>query len=231
MRSAAAPFNFGRALSGWWWLLGRDALRLIWIGLIWAGVSFALDALDYAMGLTQGFGLLSTTFFSEPVFLGTVYLWALADDPVGLGSSINTVSRRYLALLGVYVLSLFGMMIGLILLILPGLALAVLWSVSFPVLIAEQKGPVDALKTSFTYVKQHFWPVCGLVVIIYVSASMALVIISFALNLGSDTGAPGWGLAFNALTAVLLSILGVYLNVAIYRELMATDGHDLTAFD
>ena len=230
MQNGATSFNFGRAFSGWWWLLGRDARQLVGISVLWAVASFALMSFDYSIGLTQGLGLLSVSFVVEPLFCAAVCVWALNDHPTGMGSAFGTASGRYLALLVAYLISMIGTAIGLVLLILPGLALAVLWSVWLPVLLAEQKGPVDALRTSFIYVKQHFWSVCGLFVI-YASGLMALIALMATLNLGSETGAPGWGLVFNAVAGVPISIIGIYLNVAIYRELIAADGPDLTAFD
>lgn len=226
----AGSFNFGRALSGWWWLLERDFARVLPLAAIWVGVSFLSGGIDYSMGFTQGLGLLSTSYLVEPFFLAVACGLALDDYGSGINRAAGEASRRYLALLGAYVLSAIGIILGVILLILPGLALAVFWCVWLPVLIAERKSPIDALRSSFEYVRGDFWAVCGLLVL-YTFGLIILMFVAFTLNLGSVAGEPGLGLAVDSVIAVLISILGTYLNVAIYRELTVANGPDVTTFD
>lgn len=226
----AGSFNFGRALSGWWWLLERDSARLLPIGAIWIGASFLSGGIDYAMGFTQGIGLLSTSYLVELFFLAIACGLALDDYGSGINRAAGEASRRYLAVLGAYILSIIGIALGVLLLILPGLALAVFWCVWLPVLIAERKSPIDALKTSFEYVRGDFWAVCGLLAL-YTFGVVILMFVALTLNLGSVAGEPGLGLAVDSVLAVLLSLLGTYLNVAIYRELTVSNGPDVTAFD
>jgi len=230
MQSAAGSFNFGRVLSGWWWLLERDSARLLPFCAIWVGVSFLSSGIDFSMGLTQGINLLSTSYLVEPFFLAIACGLALDDYGSGINRAAGEASRRYLALLGAYILSMVGIVLGVIFLILPGLALAVFWCVWLPVLIAERKSPLDALRTSFNYVRSNFWPVCGLLAI-YTFGMIIVLIFALALNLGSEAGEPGLGLAVDSGIAVITSILGTYLNVAIYRELTVSNGPDVTAFD
>lgn len=230
MGGTDAPFNFGRVLWGWWWLLNRDASRILPFAAIWVGATFVLRSMDYALGLTEGLGLLSTSLLVDPFCLGVLCLLALDDHHSGIGSAISEASHRYLALLGVYLLTMIGIGLGFLLLILPGLALAVFWAVALPVLIAEKRGPVDALRTSINYVRANFWSVLGLFAI-YAFGTLVLLILVISLNLGGESSVPGLGLAVNALVSVVLSILGTYLNVAIYRELTVSLGVDLNTFD
>lgn len=182
------------------------------------------------MGFTQGIGLLSTSYLVEPFFLAIACGLALDDYGSGINRATGEASRRYLAVLGAYILSIIGIALGVLLLILPGLALAVFWCVWLPVLIAERKSPIDALRTSFEYVRGNFWSVCGLLAL-YMFGVVILMFVALTLNLGSVAGEPGLGLAVDSVIAVLLSILGTYLNVAIYRELTVSNGPDVTTFD
>lgn len=230
MQAAPRSFSLSRVISGWWWLLNRDGLRLIQFAAFWVLVKFGLYALDYALGLNQGLGLLSTTLLLDPFFYGVFYLVALSDDGSGPMQVRGEASRRFLALLGLAVMSGAGIIIGMFFLIIPGIALAVLWSVATPVLLAENKGPVEALQTSFSYVKTHFWPVFG-AIFIYVVGVIAISIFFVFMGVESETGAPGPILAIDSLIEVVFAIIEVYLYTAIYRELAFRDQNVADVFD
>ena len=230
MNTTPSSFDFGRVLSGWWWLLNRDAFRIARFAAFWVLAKFALYSLDHMLGLTQGLGLLSTTFLVDPFFLGVLYLVALSDDGLGPMHVMGEASRRYPALLGLTLLSGLGILLGMVMLLLPGLALAVLWAVAVPVLLAERVGPADALRGSFDYVRRHFWPVFG-AYLIYVTGIIGVTFVLFLTGLASDVRTPGPILAIDSLIDVISAIIGTYLTTAIYRELAYTGRHDVDVFN
>ena len=230
METGPSSFSLSRVMSGWWWLLNRDGLRLIQFAMFWVLVKFGLYALDHMLGLNQGLGLLSTTLLLDPFFFGVFYLVALGDEGWGPMQVQGEASRRYLALLGVSVLSNAGIARGFVLLIVPGLALTVLWSVAIPALLAENKGPIDALKSSYNLVRRNFWSVVGAFFVYVVGVSAVTVLLLFT-GLSSDDGAPGPLLALAAVIEVISSIIGIYLATAIYRELAFRDRLDVGVFD
>lgn len=89
-------------------------------------------------------------------------LAALAQN----GLAVRQSRRRLWALLGLGIVSGIGILLGLVLLILPGLYLYVRWSVATPVLIAEEAGPIQALTRSGEEVSGRFWPVAGLFLLV-----------------------------------------------------------------
>ena len=230
MQNSPTSFSFSRVMSGWWWLLDRDGLRIARFAAFWVLVKFALYSLDHMMGLNQGLGLATTTFFVDPFFVGVLYLVALSDDGRGPMQMTSEASGRYLALLGLIILTSLGMMLGFLLLVLPGIALAILWSIAVPVLLAEQKGPIDAMRTSFDLVKSQFWPVFGVFCVFGVGAIAVIAVVAF-FDLTNVTGAPGPLLALDSLIEVITSIVGIYLATAIYREFGFGGRHDVTVFD
>ncbi|MEL7108075.1 MAG: glycerophosphoryl diester phosphodiesterase membrane domain-containing protein [Pseudomonadota bacterium] len=230
MAGAGSSFAIGRVFAGWGWLLNRDVSRLLPFLSIWVAVQFGLFAIDHFMGLNRGLGLLSTTFLVDPFFLGVLYLMALQDDNQGVGALTSVVLSRYLGLLGVYILTSIGIGIGLVLLVLPGLALAVLWAVALPVFLAERKSPTDAIRGSFDYVRPHFWPVLGVLVVFGVTIMTFAFAVTY-LGLTSEDGAPNLALLMDALVEVTFAALGAYLNAAIYRELAFSGRHDVGVFD
>lgn len=230
MRASPTSFDLGRVLSGWWWLLDRDGLRIMRFAAFWILTTFALYSLDHMMGLNQGLGFFSTTMLLDPFFIGVLYLVALNDHGGGPMQVMGEVSRRYPALLILTILANIGIIAGFVMLILPGIALAVLWAVSLPVMLTENKGPTDALRSSFDYVRPHFWPVLG-AYMIYLVGLVVLIIFQVMLGLSSDSGAPGPILAVESLIDVITSLTGIYLTAAIYRELAYTGRHDVDVFN
>lgn len=83
-------------------------------------------------------------------------------EPSTAGDSIRFAARRTAALLGAAALAALGIAIGLNFCALPGLWLAVAWSVYVPVLLVEGIGPVDALKRSFGLTRSRWFTTAAL---------------------------------------------------------------------
>lgn len=230
MNASPTSFDLGRVLSGWWWLLNRDGFRIMRFAAFWVLTTFALYSLDHMLGLNQGLGFFSTTMLLDPFFIGVLYLVALNDHGDGPMQVMGEASRRYPALLILTILANIGIIAGFVMLILPGIALAVLWAVALPVMLTENKGPTDALRSSFDYVRPHFWPVLG-AYMIYLVGLVVLIILQVMVGLSSDEGVPGPLLAFESLMDVITSLLSIYLTAAIYRELAYTGRHDVDVFN
>ncbi|MEM7327199.1 MAG: hypothetical protein AAF437_00590 [Pseudomonadota bacterium] len=217
-------------MRGWAWLLDRDGVRIAGFASVWALVKFGLFTLDHMIGLNQGMGLFSTTYLADPFFIGVIYLVALRDDGSAPGDVLQEAGQRYPALLMLTLLSGIGIGLGTLMLILPGIALAILWSIAMPVMLAEQKGPIEALSASFDYVRNHFWPVFG-VYFLYVAGVILFSLIFIFSGLSSETGAPGLGLVLDSVIDTAMTVLGIFLGAAIFRELAFTGRHDVNVFD
>jgi hypothetical protein len=75
--------------------------------------------------------------------------------------------RRLWALLGLNLLSGIAILLGLILLILPGAYLLVRWSAAVPALIAEEAGVTESLGLSAEAVEGRFWHVLGAILVVW----------------------------------------------------------------
>lgn len=232
MSQVPSQFNFGRVIAGWGWLLNRDGARLLPLLLVWAIADFALYSVDWMTGIRTGEGLdlLSTTYLLDPLFIGAFYLVALSDDRLAHSSALSMAWRRYVSLLLVSILVSIGCGIGFLLLILPGIALAVLWSLAVPVLLAENRSPTEAMAASFNYVRGRFWPILG-IYFIYALGVVAFYGVLVIMGLTSETGEISFGLAIDAFSEAITAIVGIYLSAAIYRELAYAGRHDVGVFD
>jgi len=82
-------------------------------------------------------------------------------------------------LFAITLLFAFGVVIGFILIIIPGLVLLTFWSVVVPVEVLEQRGVFGSFARSRELVRGNGWNVFGVIVIVYV----AVFVISFLAGL------------------------------------------------
>ncbi|HEX4737841.1 MAG TPA: glycerophosphoryl diester phosphodiesterase membrane domain-containing protein [Allosphingosinicella sp.] len=183
--------------------LARDQLALAAAALV---VLTAFDtATDWLGRSGSGLILLSlpaTLFLQYEITLAALSQRGLAE---------RRGRRRFWALLGLSILSGLAIVIGCILLVLPGLYLFIRWSLSVPILIAEDAGPLEALSRSAAEVSGRFWRVAGLFLLVYLP-----LLASFAVAMLTPLGfsLPS-SLAENVLTNLAL-IGGWFAAVAAY---------------
>lgn len=72
----------------------------------------------------------------------------LGNKPINLGDCLVRAIRKFLPLIGLGILMSIGIGLGLVLLIVPGVILALMWIVATPVMMAEDKGVIDSLRRS-----------------------------------------------------------------------------------
>ena len=71
-------------------------------------------------------------------------------------------------------LSGLGILIGLALLIVPGIILLVRWSMSVPYALAEDVSATDAMSASFEETRGAFWPLLGILLVCYAPLALAI---------------------------------------------------------
>lgn len=90
---------------------------------------------------------------------------------------------RCLPLFAVYMLFTLGISAGMMFLVVPGIMLAVMWSVSLPAIVAERPGVFGAFGRSRALTKGARWHVFGILLlafVIYLLVSMAVGVASVA---------------------------------------------------
>ncbi len=177
-------------------------------------------AVVYVAEDSEGLGIAAATGLT---FIG--YAWVY-------GALIATIARRTRSPLEPYgrtvdrvpglVLASFvtalATVLGLLLLIVPGLLIYARWSAASPLIVIEGQRPFDALETSNGLVRGRTWPVLGAIVIVFLLAFVAGLP---GLLLGELTD-PIWldGLA-SALFGAVVNLPTAALSYAIYRQARA----------
>jgi hypothetical protein len=85
-----------------------------------------------------------------------------------IGQSIATGVSMILPLLALTVLMVLGLVVGFTLLIVPGIILAIMWSVAVPALVAERTGVFAAFARSRFLTKGQRWKIFGLLLLLAV---------------------------------------------------------------
>jgi len=130
-------------------------------------------------------------------------------------------------LIVVGVLAGIAIAIGFVLLIIPGLFLITIWAVIVPVVVIERTGVFDAFGRSRELVKGHGWQVFGVLVLLFIGAFVAQILIAAILG-GIFDSVFGFALGV-LLTSLLISPLTALAASVIFFDLKAIKGEPVLA--
>ena len=143
---------------------------------------------------------------------------------MSIGAAFEAGIKLFLPLLGLGIVIGLGTMLGMILLIVPGIILAVMWSVATGAVVVEGRGVMESLQRSRDLTRGHRWPIFGLAVILFV-ASMIIGVLAGGIGAASGggfmTGSPNLivNMATTSLSNILSAVLGAAGAAALYYEL------------
>ncbi|KLE35347.1 hypothetical protein [Aurantiacibacter luteus] len=166
-------------------------------GLSGAGAVFGLvdaNALDYDFG--GGMIVDETTTFASGLFqlavlvLGVVGTWWLLREQLRSQGRLRGEGGGFWTFLGMSILAVLGMIVGFILLIVPGIILLVRWSAANGFAVSRGLGAVESLKVSWEATRGHSWSIffAGLVLtlgasIVFGGAALAMIAVNDTLGL------------------------------------------------
>jgi uncharacterized membrane protein len=99
---------------------------------------------------------------------------------VSISEAVRSVFSRTVPLFGLMVLSTLGLLLGFMILIVPGIILMVLWFVAVPACIAERTGPVQSLKRSRQLTDGYRWRIFALLLLTIVANAIGEGIVAAA---------------------------------------------------
>jgi hypothetical protein len=235
-------FDFGRVVGRTFGLIGRNFMMFAFVSLIMVGApEFGLLALqgymfgaDYnaalpAIASVNAIGGIVTLVLSYALI--GVLTRASIDDLSGkgarLGPALADGLRYFFFLFLVAVLTGIGVVLGLILLVIPGIYLAVRWMVAAPALVAEGLGPTSAMGRSGELIRGHWWWSFALVLLYFVFAVAVEAALSFVAGFGNVAAdylvdLSPWSLAYAggaAIASSLTTMLSAVGTAALYFEL------------
>lgn len=171
-------------------------------------------------------GTLVAGFFLNAFATSALLAVALDRQGSDLSRAISDGLRFFLPMFALTVLWTIGMMIGMMLLIVPGLILITIWSVSAPALVAENTGVFGAFSRSQTLTKGIRWNVFGALIVF---AIVFYVLIFAAQGLGGGsmalyTADLTVAFAIVVVTSVLTTLFIPNFLAALYVETVNANG-------
>jgi hypothetical protein len=116
-------------------------------------------------------------------------------------------------------------LVGLILLIIPGLIVLTIWSLAAPVVVLERPGGLRALRRSRELVRGNGWRVFGVVLVFF----LLVIVVGTTLEVLADALGTGAGIVVRVVVGVLTAPLSALAAAVLYFELSprgATAGED-----
>jgi len=173
------------------------------------------------------FGVLYT--LSNAIILHAA-LQDMRRRPVRLVESFNVGLSRLLPLIGVVCVATFLVLLGMVLLIIPGLILYTMWFVGVQTCVVERLGPWTSLRRSRELTKGFRWKVFALVALLLsvVNAGggvIELVLTALAGPIAGLTGQMIWAGIAGAFAGVVTTV--TYYDLRVIKE--SVDNEQITA--
>jgi hypothetical protein len=147
----------------------------------------------------------------------------LNGERPNLGACLSTGFKLFLPLFAITVLAYLGMIAGMILLIVPGIMLALAWSVTVPVRVVEHTGIFESFGRSRALTSGHRWKILGLVIIyilIVLAIQMVVALLFGASLLRPSAASIGTAyLIFAWVVRIPLTALAAVGAASLYYEL------------
>lgn len=195
-----------------------------------------LDLLLEDLGPLLVAGLLSgllSALAQAVVQLGSVEAIAevYLDREPNWKTSLAAGLKRLPAGIGVFLIAVVPLTVGFMLCLLPGIWLAVMWSMTVPVLAVEKLGPSASLGRSWRLVKNRFWPVLGVLALSFLISLVIQSVFSFAITasfLFSGTVSLEVQALVNTISRVLVTPFTASVFAVLYFDLrVRQEGFDL----
>ncbi|KQP47914.1 hypothetical protein ASF31_00745 [Brevundimonas sp. Leaf280] len=233
--AGSGVFDLGRVIQRTFGAIKQNAAVFFGAAALLVGAPSILSAFGQSAMLNEDFGP-GVLMMMVGVVLNFVGLYLLQGMVVkaavngfngkttAFGDAFNVGVQNFLPLLGLAIVASIGMMLGFLLLIVPGIILSVMWSVGAPSVVVEKRGVFASLQRSRELTKGYRWQVFGLLVIyVILSWIIGAAIGGLSLATGGTLTGGTPNLAVNLITEPIVNILsGVVASAgvaALYHEL------------
>ena len=183
-------------------------------GLIRSGKTTALLLL-----LSVAVSLIATFWFQGMVVQAVHDIQDGRRD-FSLGGLFESAAPFVPPLIGAGILAGFGIAVGFILLIVPGLILLTIWALISPVIVMEKARVMESFGRSRALVKGNGWQVFGVIVLVFILNAIAAAILS-TIFVGISSDAVGAALGSLVSNAIVGPVGGIATAV-MYFELAIT---------
>lgn len=238
--SAGTALEIGATLSETLRIFGRRFVPLV---LLMAVILVPLSAVGFAAGYTLAAngGATSTNMVILTVITSLISIVAsllgqsaaivaVVDDlrnrPFSIGTALSVSLRRLMPILGVTILSTLAIMLGTLLLVIPGFIVMMMFYVAVPVCVVERAGATDSLGRSRSLTKGQRWRIFAVVLIVGIVAAIVGGLITYMASVAGTIPKVIADVIWQTMTTAFGAVLTA---VVYYRLRMLKDGVDISA--
>src|SRR5262245_28689894 len=149
----------------------------------------------------------------------------LRGQPVSIGECLSRGLSLILPVIGVALLTGLLVGIGTILLVIPGIIVAVMLWVAIPAAVVERPGVIESLKRSADLTKGYRWSIFGIVIVIGIILAVIGAILSAVLV--ASVGFTGFNIGLWILNAVFGAFSATAAAVGYYFLRATKEGVDI----
>jgi hypothetical protein len=134
-----------------------------------------------------------------------------------VGELFRSVAPVVMPLLGVSILAGLGILVGFVLIVVPGLYLMTIWSVVAPVTVLERPGVLAAFSRSRELVRGYGWEVFAVIIVVIIVVVVASILVGLIASGMSAAGRAVVQWVLNVISAPLLALLVATLYFGLLR--------------
>ena len=166
--ASTMPLDIGEVLSDTFAVIGRTFIVLANVAVMFIAIPTVVRIAGVILTpLSPVFGLLTmlgglATGVGMLLAYGAIFQLAMQDlhgQSVATDVMIKTALGKFWPLLGLALLLGLGVVAGAVLLIVPGVILALAWSVAMPALVLEDRGVFDSFRRSAALTRRKRWSI------------------------------------------------------------------------
>lgn len=135
---------------------------------------------------------------------------------IQFGAALKRGYSRLFVALGSYVVAFLFIIAGLVLLVIPGLYIALRLGYLNSVIANENLGPIESIRRSWALTKNNLWDILGAVSVNSVILSALGLIVSAAILVSEAANVPGVGVGISAIVSIVVLVLGVSTAAGVY---------------
>jgi hypothetical protein len=213
-------FDYG----GWWErtlaVIGAILPHLLILQALGAGVAIVSEATVAWLGENSAAGVVMTLVGALASVLATLAVVPLvvltaSGRPAGLGTCFRVTARRVLPLIGLSLLAGLMILVGFLLLVLPGIYLALVMTTLIPVVAVEGGWAVNRCFNLFDNRRRFALARCGTILVVMLTGSLVAVLVQGFFG----GGLPGIVVG-NLISAAVYAVVGP-LTVTAYADMRA----------
>ena len=220
---ATPEFSTGSILGRTISTLLRKPFLFFGLAAIVSVPSTLMESLDLQSSAGSAISLYFSLFLGQILQGVTAYavFLVLRDEDDSLGEILSHGLTRLFALMAVALLAGLCILLGLILLVIPGVILACVLAVTAQACVVEQLGAIESMNRSAALTKGYRWHIFGL----YVVVGLIFFVITFILTFVFNLIVPGDA----SMVSTVLEAIGNVIAVAFDAVMCGIIYYDLRA--